>query len=96
VGLLPSLLWPDLVLITKFFDQAAGFVENLVVLSALDGNAQTGMGTAVELLQYHVERFEIAAAKLASSFAGDEDLLKDIGKFVQGCRCLCTGSYSWR
>ncbi len=76
--------------------QASGFVENLVVLCASDGNAQTGVDTAVEHLRSSVKRFEVAAAKLAASYTDERTLAENIGKFVQGCRCVCMGSYTWR
>ena len=76
--------------------KAAGFIENLVVLCASDGNAQTGIDIALSLLQSSVDRFEIAAATLASRYAGNEALTIDIGKFVEGCRSICMGSYTWR
>ncbi len=77
-------------------EQASGFVENLVVLCESGGNAQIGVDTAVEYLRLSVERFEVAAAELAACYADDRTLAEDIGKFVQGCRCVCMGSYTWR
>lgn len=74
-------------------NQAAGFVENLVVLCAKDGKAQTGVDTALSFLRSSKDRFEIAAATLASRYAGNETLARDIHKFVEGCRCLCMGRH---
>lgn len=76
--------------------QASGFVENLVVLCASDGRAQTGVTAAVNLLRSAVERFEAAASNLALRYAAEELLANDIATFVNGCRCLCMGSYKWR
>jgi threonine dehydratase len=66
------------------------------VLCASDGNLQAGVDAAVELLRASVERFEAAATKLALQHADNEALAEDIAKFAQGCRCMCTGSYTWR
>ena len=67
-----------------------------MVLCTSDGTVQTGIDISVELLRSAIERFEIAAAKLAFNCAGDEALARDIGTFVQGCRYVCMGSYTWR
>lgn len=67
-----------------------------MVLCASDGKAQTGIDTAMELLRSSVDRFETAATKLASRYAAQESLSKDITRFVQGCKYICTGSYAWR
>lgn len=63
------------------------------MLCASDGNAQTGVDTALSLLRSSVHRFEMAAATLASRYAGNEALAKDIAKFVEGCRAMCMGRH---
>jgi hypothetical protein len=83
-------------LIPSSLKQGSGFVENLVVLCASDGDAQTGIDAAVEFLRSALERFETAAARLTLRYAADGGLAKDIDKFVRGCRWICMGSYTWR
>lgn len=67
-----------------------------MVLCASDRNAQTGVDNALALLRSSVDRFEAAAVRVTSHYAGNEALSRDIDKFAQGCRCICMGSYTWR
>lgn len=84
-----------------------GFVENAVALGALEtGKAQDGMDKAVRLAKESSERFEEQARKVETRFRDLEEQTNDatinqnsrdeIRKFVESCKCILTGSLSWR
>jgi hypothetical protein len=84
-----------------------GFVENAVALGALETmNAQDGMDRAVRLAKESVERFEEQTRKVEQRYQDLDDggetaiskpkLRDEVRKFVENCKCILTGSLSWR
>lgn len=87
-----------------------GFIENAVALGALDTRkAQIGMDRTVRLVQGAITRFNYNAELVEKIFCSpgkfdegslncreDIHLSQQVSDFVKSCKCLVTGSLSWR
>lgn len=78
---------------------AINAVESLIPILLANGHAQT-VPQAVDIVaQYVADRsaeLDACAASLIERWGGgDEKLAADLRRFVDNCRCMCTGNRTW-
>lgn len=77
-----------------------GSAESLIpILYAAKPNVQVVAHEVVEALESIITEFNTAAAKLIErerQGRDDTEAVRELLKFVEGCRYYCTGNLSWR
>ncbi|CAI6339886.1 unnamed protein product [Periconia digitata] len=60
------------------------------------GGLQSAVDEVVAFLGREIKRFDLAADRLTKAYgAGDEDLRRQVGEYVEGCRYFTTGNLEW-
>jgi hypothetical protein len=73
-----------------------------VALRAIESrSAQKAMDETVELTRQTIARKDVIAESLEMTYSvkeicsSERNIGKDIGRFVESCKCMATGSVSW-